>query len=64
MTAAAPSQAGPVLPLLAKKLRKAAKDVRSLNLNTHRNPEALLADKDEIAVELEQLADMVSGGKR
>lgn len=55
------SPAMPTLPLMAKKLRKAAKDVRSLNLNTFRNPEKLLADKDEIAAELEQLADMVSG---
>lgn len=56
-----PSPAMPTLPLMAKKLRKAAKDVRSLNLNTFRSPEKLPADKDEIAVELEQLADMVSG---
>lgn len=61
MSAATPSQAGPVLPLLAKKLRKAAKDVRSLNLSTFRDAEKRLADKDEIAVELEQLADMISG---
>jgi hypothetical protein len=61
MTAATPSPAGPVLPLLAKKLRKLAKDVLKLKISDFRNPEKLLADKDEIAASLEQIAAMCDG---
>jgi hypothetical protein len=61
-----PTPAGPVdaLPVLARKSRKLAKDVRSISTGYGRNPEKRLLQKDEVAVELEKLADMVSGGAR
>jgi hypothetical protein len=57
--AVTPSASGPVLPLMAKRLRQLARQVE--NIGVGGNPEKILARKSEVVAELEELAGMVSG---
>lgn len=56
------SSAGPVLPLMAKRLRRLAKQVERIGVGG--NPERVLTSKSEIVAELEKLANLVSGAPR
>lgn len=49
-------------PIVAKQLRQLAKDVRRISTHYGVSPERLLADKDEIANRLNDIARMLDGG--
>lgn len=48
---------------LAKMLRKLAERTRTVSLRYGRNPEQATAERDDIAAELDKVADLVGGGR-